>query len=268
MSDIHALIVDDESPARDELTYLLAGYPDVDTDQARNANEALEMIRTGSFNLVFLDIHMPGRDGFYVLRESLCLPKPPLFVFITAFDQYAVRAFEENALDYLLKPVSSERLRTTVERVREKIAQQSNSAMPDLVGLLDSLGLDHPASTEAELIKDPCLGRITVEKNGRIQLLPASEVYYFEKVDRQVLVHTHAETLPCHGPASLDEMEARLSGLPFLRINRAMVVNLDHVREYAPWTGGKYCLVLGDDAATELTLSRGRVKIFKQKLGL
>lgn len=269
MESIHALIVDDEPPARDELAYLLAGYPDVSTAQAPNASEALRMIRAAQPDLVFLDIHMPGKDGFHVLRESLCLPQPPLFVFVTAFDQYAVRAFEENALDYLLKPVSSGRLRTTVERVREKLAWHGNGGgVPGLAGLLDSLGIDQGGAAPAEAASESGAVRITVEKGGRIHLVSAASVHYCEKEERRILVHTGSEALPCHGISSLDELEARLRGLPFLRINRACVVNLDHVREYAPWAGGKYCLVLDDDASTELALSRGRVKAFKQMLGI
>ncbi len=255
---IQALIVDDEPPARDELVYLLESYPDVQVRQAQNAAEALSNIRAHTPDLVFLDIQMPGENGFHVVHQSLCLADPPLFVFVTAYDRYAVRAFEDNALDYLLKPVGEQRLRVCMERVREQLARR---------------GEPSPARERlarvAESMRQPALcERITVERGGRIQIVNAQDVYYCEITGRKMLIHLRDDTLPCHGLASLDELLERLDNLPFMKINRKMVVNLDHIREYAPWTGGRYCLVLGDDNATELTLSRGRVKDFKQMLGL
>lgn len=258
MRTIHALIVDDEPPARDELAYLLAGYPDVRTSQARNAAEALDAIRSDAPELVFLDIQMPGRNGFHVLRESLPLRKPPLFIFVTAYDQYAVRAFEGNAVDYLLKPISAERLKVSMDRVRDRLADRADAdAVRARLG--EMLGAMDQASP---------LERIMVEKGGRIHLVPARDVYYCETADRKIFVHFKQEALPAHGVTSLDEVRERLKSEPMFRINRNTLVNMTHIREYAPWTGGRYCLVLGDDASTELTLSRGRVQEFKATLGL
>lgn len=245
--------MDDEPPARDELAYLLTSFSDVEASEAKTATQALKIIRSDSPDLVFLDIQMPGKDGFDLHKEALCLPDPPLFVFVTAYDEYAVRAFEENAVDYLLKPVSVERLRKSIGRVR--MLMQTKKAGQDTVS--------------AEEAREPLLERLTVEKSGRIQLLPPEEVVYCERVDRQLLVNTYSETLPCHGFTSLDEFEEKVrSQHAFFRINRGIVVNLSRVREFSPWTAGKYILVLDDDAATEVTLSRGRVRDFKQRLGL
>lgn len=249
---IRALIVDDEPPARDELAYLLTSFPDVEATEAANVTQALEMIRSESPDLVFLDIQMPGKDGFDVHREALCLPDPPLFIFVTAFDNYAVRAFEENAVDYLLKPVSTERLKKSMERVRAMLRRDGEAVAPE-----------PPEPPEQRL------ARLTVEKTGRIQLLPPEDVVYCERIDKQLIVHTYSESFPCHGFTTLDEFEDRVRcSQTFFRVNRGTVVNLSHVREFSPWTAGKYVLVLDDDAATEVTLSRGRVRDFKQKLGL
>lgn len=258
---IRTLLVDDEPPARDELSYLLTSFPDLDVSEAQNATEALQAIRETSPDLVFLDIQMPGRDGFHVLREALCLPQPPLFVFVTAYNEYAVRAFEENAVDYLLKPVSRERLHKTVERVRGLLRRQHASGPVQA-------GLEALALAQAQAPGQGALVRLTVETGGRIQLVDASEVTHCEKLDKRIMVHTRRESFPCHGPATLDELEDRLRSLPFFRINRGTVVNLERVREFSPWTAGKYCLVLDDDAGTEVTLSRSRVKDFKQRLGI
>lgn len=258
---IRTLLVDDEPPARDELVYLLTSFPDLELSEAKNATEALTAIRETSPDLVFLDIQMPGRDGFYVLRESLCLPQPPLFVFVTAYNDYAVRAFEENAVDYLLKPIARDRLQKTVERVRGLLRsrQEPGSLQPEL----------------AALVRDGVIGpvrggpvRLTVEAGGRIQLLDASEVTHCEKQEKRILIHTSRESYPCHGPSTLDELEERLRGQTFFRANRGTLVNLARVREFSPWTAGKYSLVLDDEAGTEVTLSRGRVKDFKICLGI
>lgn len=250
---IRALIVDDEPPARDELAYLLTSFPDVEAREAANVKQALEIIRTQCPDLVFLDIQMPGKDGFDVHREALCLPNPPLFIFVTAYDNYAVRAFEENAVDYLLKPVTVERLQISMERVRalmkQRIAAPQTGTQP---------------APEAQ-----SLARLTVEYGGRIQLIPPEEVVYCERTGKQLLLHTYSESFPCHGFSTLDEFEDRVrTNQTFFRINRGMVVNLNHVREFSPWTAGKYILILDDDASTEVSLSRSRVKDFKERLGL
>ena len=258
MNTIQALIVDDEPPARDELAYLLESYPDVGVRQAQNAAEALASIRAHATDLVFLDIQMPGENGFHVLRQSLCLAEPPLFVFVTAYDRYAVRAFEDNALDYLLKPVGEQRLRVCMDRVRHQLTHRDEAA----------LSRERLARMAESVDQTPSLERFTVEKGGRIHLVCAEDVYYCETTDRRVLVHLKDDSLPCHGQASLDELLEKINGRSFLKINRKMLVNLNHIREFAPWTGGRYCLVLDDDNATELTLSRSRVREFKNMLGL
>lgn len=255
---IRTLLVDDEPPARDELAYLLASFPDLELSEAPNASGALRAIREDAPDLVFLDIQMPGRDGFYVLRESLRMPRPPLFVFVTAYNAYAVRAFEENAVDYLLKPVTLDRLHKSVERVRGLLRGRAYAAPPQQPGVAGLARTTIPGG----------LVRLTVETGGRIQLVDASEVTHCERHDKRILVHTGRDSYPCHGPTTLDELEDRLHGLSFFRANRGTVVNLERVREFSPWTAGKYCLVLDDDAGTEVTLSRGRVRDFKQRLGI
>jgi len=255
---IRTLLVDDEGPARAELAYLLESFPDIEIQESQTAKGALEAIRNEDFDLVFLDIQMPGMDGFEVLQHARLLPDPPLFVFVTAYDQYAIRAFEQNTVDYLLKPISTERLKVSVERVRELLGKKTPDIdpQPELADLLAA----KPGNT--------ALQRLTVEHAGSLQLINFEEITYFELSDRKIVANTHDSSHPCHGLASLDDVEEKVGSLPFLRINRSTVVNLNHIQRFSPWVGGKYCLTLDDDGSTELTLSRGRVKEFKLRLGL
>ncbi len=253
---LRALVVDDEKPARDELVYLLGAHPDIETSQADSAGRALAAIEADKPDLVLLDIRMPGRDGFEVLRRAMDLPQVPLFIFVTAYDQYAVAAFEQNAVDYLLKPVAPERLAISLERARKRLAAGRSREAEAMAALLAGLGRGGRAN------------RVAVERHGRIALLPAGEVCAIEADGKGVTAVTDHGRLPCHGLASLTSAEERLTGLSFFRANRAVLVNLERVAELSPWVGGKYLLVLDDPERTEVTVSRNRVREFKERLGL
>jgi len=253
---LRALIVDDEKPARDELAYLLGLHADIEISQADCAARALAAIEGDKPDLVLLDIRMPGRDGFDVLREAGRFAHVPLFIFVTAYDQYAIAAFEQNAVDYLLKPVSPERLAVSLDRARRRL-EEGRQGLPDALGsLLAGMGRGAP------------LARIAVERHGRIGLLPAADVVLIEADDKGVSALTDQGRLPCHGLPTLTRAEERLAGQPFFRANRAVLVNLERVAELSPWVGGKYLLVMDDADRTEVTVSRNRVRDFKERLGL
>ncbi|WP_428560555.1 MAG: LytR/AlgR family response regulator transcription factor [Solidesulfovibrio sp. DCME] len=254
---LRALIVDDEKPARDELAYLLGAHADLELSEADSARTALAAIEADRPDLVLLDIRMPGQDGFDVLKSALTLPHVPLFIFVTAFDQYAVAAFEQNAVDYLLKPVAPERLAISLERARRRLAAGRAREAEAMAALLSGLGRGGP----------PCC-RLAVERHGRIALLPAKDIWLIEADDKGVCALTDQGRLACHAMPSLAKAEERLAGLAFFRANRAVLVNLERVAELAPWIGGKYLLVLDDPDRTEVTVSRNRVREFKERLGL
>ena len=199
---------------------------------------------------------MPGQDGFDVLRQAAALPHVPFFIFVTAYDQYAIAAFEQNAVDYLLKPVSPERLARSLDRVRRRLEEGRPDASKTWGPLLAEFGRGLP------------LARIAVERHGRIGLLPASEVVLLEADDKGVSALTGQERLPCHGLPTLTRAEERLAGQAFFRANRAILVNLERIAELSPWIGGKYLLVMNDPQRTEVTVSRNRVREFKERLGL
>lgn len=278
---IRALIVDDEQPARDELAFLLSVHPDVAVQQAVSASSALEVIRGGGIDLVFQDIQMPGRDGFHVLAEAHGMEHPPLFVFVTAFDSHAIRAFEENAVDYLLKPVSPERLARSLDRVRQRLGARDEQPLHQAMArLLAQVGRElpqaepplqshGPASTPpAPSTGAPALARLAVEHGGRISLIPTAKVILVEAEEKRVVALTDQGRLVCHGLPTLAKAEERLAGLPFFRANRAQLVNLERIAEFAPWFGGKYAIVMNDKERTEVSVSRNRTRDFKLKLGI
>lgn len=269
---MRALIVDDERPARDELAYLLSAHPDVDTAEAASAGEALRKLADEHFDLVLQDIQMPGHDGFHVLREARVLwqgqpqartgRSAPLFVFVTAFNEHAIRAFEENALDYLLKPVAPARLARCLDRVRRRLAADRGQPLQNAVAtLLTALGHARPADHIA-------VDRLAVECGGRISLIPTRDVAMLEAEEKRIVAVTDEGRLTCHNMNTLARAEERLTGLPFFRVNRAVLVNLERIAEFSPWINGKYHLVMNDPDRTEVTVSRNRARGFRARLGV
>lgn len=256
---IRALIVDDEAPARDELLYLLQAHPDVEAEQADSASAALVRMAHGGVDLVFQDIQMPGQDGFSVLAVAQAFEHPPLFVFVTAYDTHAIRAFEENAADYLLKPVSPDRLAKSLDRVRRRLA---GSPPPDLSQAIERLLCSAGRADAGRL------ARIAVEQGGRIALMDSSQVLVIEAEEKRLMAVTDSGRLPCHGLSTLARACERLAALPFFQANRAQLVNLERIAEFSPWMSGKYCVVMADPARTEVTVSRNRVREFKERLGI
>lgn len=265
---IRAVLVDDEPPALDELAFLLSAFDDIEVvARAASAREAVAAIREHAPDVVFLDIEMPGGNGFDVVAEVL--DAPPLFVFATAFDQYAIRAFEENATDYILKPATRERLAKSLARVREALAAQGGTTdhehgaaapQPDVRDELQKL-LSAMGAT-------PHFTRVAVEREGRIALLRPEEIAFIATEDRRTMAHTARGALPCHGSPTMDALEERLAAHGFFRTNRGALINLARVREFSPWFNGKYNCVMDDADGSEVTVSRGRVPAFKERLGL
>ena len=256
---IRCIIVDDEAPARDELRYLLSEYREVEIiDEADSATTAIAKIEALKPDLVFLDIQMPGRNGFEVIQALAGRGRQPVYVFATAFDNYAVQAFEASAVDYILKPLDSRRLARTMERVVNLVAQAGGTLIEEQLQAL----LKRVSPPAKELIK------ISVEKKGKMRLLSPDEIVFCSYEDSRILVHTADEGLPIHGITTMDRLEEHLTGSSFFRVHRAILVNLNRIREFSPWFHGKYNLVMDDEPATELTVSRSRVKEFKLKCGI
>ena len=246
---MRVLIVDDEALARDRLSRLLADIEGVAlTGQAGDGVQAVEMIERERPDLVLLDVQMPGLDGFGVIET---LEEPPPVVFVTAYDEYAIRAFEVNALDYLLKPVSRERLEKAIRRAREARAEEQDLAAR-LAPLLESL-----ASQGHHLT------RLAVRDRNRIRVLDADEVDWIGIEDERTLVHAGGDAYPVR--RTLAELEAQLDPARFFRAHRSVIVNLDRVNEIIPWFKGSHRLRL--TTGVEVDLSRARARALRKILG-
>ena len=257
--NIRCILIDDEVPALDELSFLLSDFNDIDIiGTAASATKGIKLIEEKEPDLVFLDIQMPGKNGFHVLHEIMQFSEPPLVIFATAYDEYALQAFEENAVDYILKPLSRERLEKSIERIRCLVYAtcEEKVEMPDMNALLNTMGIGTKVL------------RISVEASGRILLLEPSDVTLCRVEDRKIMIYTRKGVFPCYGDKTLDKLEERLQGQPFFRTSRGEMVNLTHVRDFAPWFNGKYVVTMKHIDKEEIIICKGRVKDFRQRLGL
>ncbi len=234
---LKALVVDDEAPARSELRFLLeeAGGIEV-VGEASNAPEALQLIKAIPYDVVFLDIDMPGLSGMRLAEVLGSLERQPAIIFVTAHSEHAVKAFEVAATDYLVKPVEVDRLRTAIERL-------------------------HPAEDAPARIE-----RIPVEKGGRKLLLQVDDIYYVMAKDDYSYIYTSEERYL--STVSLAQLESKLEHQGFFRVHRRFVVNLSQVKEIVPMYGGTMLLTLKDKGASQVPASRRRVPSLKRALGL
>ena len=256
---IRCLVVDDEPPAVEELAYLLGRIEKVEVvGKARSASEALEAIDTLEPDLVFLDIQMPGKDGFDVVHALKASSTAPLFVMATAFDHYAVKAFDTDVVDYILKPFTEKRVRKSVDRVRALLkARRQDPLTLQMERLVRHL--DQPPR---ELIK------ISVEYKGRIKVLDPGEIIFCKAENKGVTVKTGKKAYLLRGQGSLDDLENKLTPLSFFRAHRSFLVNLSSIKEVIPWFNGRYIVAMADDETSEVPVSRKKVRQLKQLLGL
>jgi two-component system LytT family response regulator len=248
VNPIRALIVDDELPARERLRRLLGEIEGVEVvGEADDGLRAVELIEALSPNVVLLDIQMPGLNGFEVIEA---LDDPPPVIFVTAYDEYALRAFEVNALDYLLKPFSRERLSKAVLRASESLSGEDDVAA-QFGPLLESLAT-----------QGCYLDRLAVRDGDRIRVLDAEQVDWIDVTDERVVVHVGDEAYRVR--RTLTELERRLDPACFFRVHRSAVVNLSRITEVIPWFKGSHRLRLSSGA--ELDLSRTRARALRELL--
>jgi two-component system, LytTR family, response regulator len=236
---IRAMIVDDERHARQKMRTLLEQERDVSVvGECRNGTEAVVAIRDQKPDLVFLDIEMPGCDGFEVLRETA--PAARQIVFVTAYDHYAVRAFEVQALDYLLKPFDRDRLASTLERVRERL-RSGEDLQERLKSFLDQV---KPRTTTRD--------RLMIRSSGRITFIKATDVDWIEAADNYVRIHSGKESHLIR--ETMANLETDLDRRRFVRVHRSAIVNVDAIAEIRSMFHGDYSIGLRSGA--EIPLGR------------
>jgi two-component system, LytTR family, response regulator len=248
---VRTIVVDDEPLARERLLKLLRAEADIEiAGEASNGRDAVELIRAAKPALVFLDVQMPELDGFGVLAE-LSDEERPAVVFVTAFDKFALKAFDVHAVDYLLKPFDKERFQTALRRALDHLVRSQPKQIHDqLSALLNEL---RPAQQS---------DRIAVKGEGRVVFLKTSDIDWVEAADNYVSLHVGKESHLLR--ETMTSIEARLPKA-FLRISRSTIVNTERIKELQPLFHGEYAVILRD--GTKLTLSRShRDKL--QQLGV
>jgi len=253
---LKAVVVDDERLAREELCFLLEQIDGLEVaGQAANGLEAVTLIQATSPDVVFLDVQIPGLTGFEVARRLLDRPIRPEIVFVTAFDQYAIDAFEVNAVDYLLKPVEASRLEQALERVRRRVSSDWPKE-EQLARILRLVG-------DRNVRRDQVALRI----DERFVLVQADEIIYASLVDESITIVT-SRTAGTSNDRTLDELQARLDPAVFWRVHRSHLVNITKIKEIVPWFSRNYILRMKDARATEIPVSRSQTKRLREYLKL
>jgi two-component system LytT family response regulator len=252
MKKIRTLVVDDEPLARERLTSLLAAEADIEiVGQCRDGEEAVHAIVDHSPDLVFLDVQMPAMNGFEVI-EAVGSERMPLVIFVTAYDQHALKAFQVRALDYVLKPFDRERFQEALQRARAHIQRDETGDLGRrLLALVKDLRRDQPRTD-----------RLVVKSGGRLFFLRTDEIDWIEASGNYVRLHVGTTSHLLR--ETMNAIEGRLDPEKFFRIHRSRIVNMERIQEMQPWLNGEYAVVLR--TGTRLTLSRGYREKLQERL--
>ena len=250
MVEIQTIIIDDEKLARSRLKHMLSRYENIKIiGEAGSGEEGAELIHRLQPDVIFLDIKMPSLSGFEMLER---LEKSPYVIFTTAYDEYALQAFEENTVDYLMKPISEEKLSRAISKL-EKILQRHESVTINLKNLLKII------ESKENMIK-----RFSVKLGDKIFLIPDDDICFFHSEEKYTFLHTaekeHIVSL------TLKELEKRLDPEKFLRVHRAYILNIEYIKSIHQWFGGKLLIKMKNNK--EVTVSRTYVNRFKEKVNL
>jgi len=257
---INTVIVDDERPARDELVYLLKGFPEINVvAQGKNGLEAVSLIKEHNPDLVFLDVQMPGLDGFGVIKKLVERKlRIPQIVFATAFDHYAIQAFDVNAVDYILKPFDKARIAKAIQRAK-KLLEASTPAVERLETLMGQLSL--PATKTLQPVK------ILVKSQARMILVDSEDIIYASIQDGSITIYAH-EVEGVSNYRTIEELAGALDADTFWRADRSYMVNINHIKEVVPWFKSSYMLKMSDKRQSEIPVSRAQTKRLRELLKL
>jgi DNA-binding LytR/AlgR family response regulator len=241
---LRVVVVDDEGPARRDLKRILGKLGDVEVvGEATDGPDAVKLVRRLEPDLVLLDIQMPGLDGFQVLARLVDMERLPSIVFVTAYDQYAIRAFDVHAVDYILKPVEEKRLAQAVERARR--IHSGGEAVPDLKALFAAVG----ASSK----------RLAVRQGESLVMVDVNDILYATVSEGSIKVVAR-EIEGSVGFRSLDELERELAGRQFLRVHKSYVANVNRIYEITPWFSGSYKIRMEGKGGPVIPLSRAQAR--------
>jgi two-component system, LytTR family, response regulator LytT len=260
---LSAVIVDDEQLARDELAYLLQSIGDVDVlAQGKNGVEGVNLIKEHNPDLVFLDVQMPGLDGFGVIKKLLDRKVAmPQVIFATAFDQYAVKAFEVNAVDYVLKPYDKKRIAQAIEKAKKNLestepALSSDERIDALVKMLEQKSDQKPGQS-----------KILLKANGRMFLVDQKDIC-FASIEDGVITVVAANMEGQSNCRTLEELLDSLDTNAFWRAHRSFLVNINRIKEVVPWFKSSYQIRMDDRKQTEIPVSRAQTKRLRELFGL
>jgi two-component system, LytTR family, response regulator LytT len=257
---INTLIVDDERPARDELVYLLRAFPDVNiVAQGKNGLEAVALIKEHDPDLVFLDVQMPGLDGLGVIKKLVERRlRIPQIIFATAYDNYAIQAFDVNAVDYILKPFDKSRIAKAIQRAKKMVDAQA-SPVERLESLVGQLSL--PVSRAPQPVK------LLLKSQSRMFLVDAEDVIYASIQDGTItLFSKDGEGISNY--RTIEELAAALDPDLFWRAHRSYLVNIKHIKEVVPWFKSSYVLKMDDKRSSEIPVSRAQTRRLRELLKL
>jgi len=265
---LRAVLVDDEQLARDEMVYLLDQVGGVDlVGQAGDGVDAMDVIHRVQPDVVFLDVQMPGLTGFEVARRLMDEASDTQIVFVTAFDQHAIEAFEVNAVDYLLKPVDPSRLEIALDRARRRVAsvRQDHEATGGTEVGLRAEQIEKVLQLVAD--RQHRRERLAVRVGERFVLVHADDIVHASTVDDTITVVTRRDT-GTSNYRTLDELHARLDPDVFWRVHRSHLVNINMIKEIVPWFSRNYILRMKDEKGTEIPVSRTQTRRLRDYLKL
>ena len=269
---INTLIIDDERPARDELAFLLKDFPEINViGQGKNGLEAVSLIKEAAPDLVFLDVQMPGLDGFGVIKKLVeRRVKLPQIVFATAYDQYAVHAFEVNAVDYVLKPFEKARVAKAIQRAKKLVDANVPAVerLETLVNQLEQFG-SSPAKPDyaAGASRSAQPSKLLMKSQSRMLLIDAEDMVYASIQDGTITIFAR-EMEGVSNYRTIEELQGALDSDIFWRAHRSYLVNINQIKEVMPWFKSSYMLKMNDKRASEIPVSRGQTKRLRELLKL
>jgi two-component system response regulator LytT len=261
---INTIIVDDERPARDELAFLLKSFPEISLiAQGKNGLEAVALVKEHDPDLVFLDVQMPGLDGIGVIKKLVERKvRVPEIIFATAYDHYAVHAFEVSAVDYVLKPFDKGRIAKAIQRAKKHIeAHDTADRLETLASQVSSTAVPAPKAIASTPVK------LLVRSQSRLILIDAEDMI-FASIEDGAITICGREVEGSSNYRTIDELSAALDPATYWRPHRSYLVNINHIQEVVPWFKSSYVLKMNDKRATEIPVSRAQTKRLRELLKL